>query len=380
MSKPYILHIASWYPSEVNAYDGDFIQRHIESIPGYKHIVIHAQEIPQGEGNTEQGKVTNDANGSIEQHIVYYKPVVRFLNPLYQYYYLYKLWNEIKANNGIPLLIHLHVLLYGILLSRAIKRRYHIPIVATEHSTLYTTDDPVSFRKLRIRCSRFLSSTVDLIMPVSNHLAKALKMHGFQNDIAVVHNVVPAIFEYDRCMEDKRDIVRFLHISSLDNKQKNIEGILMATKKLLDITDQFELTIVGNYNLDSSQSMIYRFGFNEGQVMLKGPMTHQEVATQMKANDVFVLFSNYENYPCVLIEAQTAGMRLIATDVGGVSEILDPQKDTLIDKRDINALTQAMESYINNRTTVATKRDKIKRYSPSLIGNQLLSIYNRTIA
>lgn len=380
MHKSYILHIASWYPSQVNTFDGDFIQRHIESITNHDHIVIHAQEINGNNNLVDHGEATKKVRNNIEEHIIYYKPTIRLLNPFYQYFYLYRLWKRVYTKRGLPILIHLHVILYGILLARSIKRRYHIPVVATEHSTLYTSVENIPFRKLRINMSRYLSSIVNVIMPVSNHLAKALRKHGFKNEIEVVHNVVPVIFAADTLDKPDGKVIKFLHVSSLDNHQKNISGILAAAQKLLDINDKFELTIVGNYNLDATQAIIDTCTFEKGQVMLRGPLSHHEVAEVMKAHDVFVLFSNYENYPCVLIEAQTANMSLIATDVGGVSEILNNNRDILIDKNDIKALQVAMSMYINNSEYKAIGSynfDVITKYSPNNIGDQIVGIYNK---
>jgi glycosyltransferase involved in cell wall biosynthesis len=50
----------------------------------------------------------------------------------------------------------------------------------------------------------------------------------------------------------------------------------------------------------------------------------------MSAFDIFCLASHYEGLPIAMLEALTIGMPVIATDVGGVSEVFDDDGDALL--------------------------------------------------
>ena len=58
----------------------------------------------------------------------------------------------------------------------------------------------------------------------------------------------------------------------------------------------------------------------------------------MRAADVFVLSSEFENLPVVLLEALACGLPVVATDVGGVREIVDESVGALVPPRDVPAL------------------------------------------
>ncbi len=68
----------------------------------------------------------------------------------------------------------------------------------------------------------------------------------------------------------------------------------------------------------------------------------QPIRSVLARGRAMVMPSHAESLPYVVLEAAAAGMPIIATNVGGIPEILTPCADDLIDPGDVGALAQAI--------------------------------------
>lgn len=65
--------------------------------------------------------------------------------------------------------------------------------------------------------------------------------------------------------------------------------------------------------------------------------------------DVFVLSSIHEGFGIVLLEALSAGLPVVATDIPAVNEVLKDEFGTIVPTRSPNRLATAMENIVNNK-------------------------------
>ena len=89
------------------------------------------------------------------------------------------------------------------------------------------------------------------------------------------------------------------------------------------------------------------------QVKAKAPINVQvigwaDAATFWSAVDCALSTSDNEGMPIALIEAQLAGVPVIATDVGSVSEVLEINKSGMLMEHGIESLTMALETLIGD--------------------------------
>ncbi|MBL0341949.1 MAG: glycosyltransferase [Bacteroidetes bacterium] len=76
----------------------------------------------------------------------------------------------------------------------------------------------------------------------------------------------------------------------------------------------------------------------------------------MREAYIFVMFSNYENLPCTIVESLASGVPVISTNVGGISEYITPEFGLLIQPRDEAGLKNALIFALDH----PEKFDKIK--------------------
>jgi L-malate glycosyltransferase len=105
----------------------------------------------------------------------------------------------------------------------------------------------------------------------------------------------------------------------------------------------------------------------------------------MRGSDVFLLFSNYENLPVVLIEAFASGLPVISSDVGGIAEHLSAERGKLITAKDNDALSNAMNEIINELAQKKYDQKRIAQYakehfSYEKISAQYHDLYKRIIS
>jgi len=113
-------------------------------------------------------------------------------------------------------------------------------------------------------------------------------------------------------------------------------------------------------------------------VIVESEKTHDQIAKEMQKADVFVLFSNIENLPLVLLESISSGTPFIATKVGGVPELFNNEMGRLVDARDIDQLLNEMNFMIENPNffnSSTIRSYAIKNYSNEEVGKKFNDLY-----
>ncbi|HEX6180653.1 MAG TPA: glycosyltransferase family 4 protein, partial [Chitinophagaceae bacterium] len=176
---------------------------------------------------------------------------------------------------------------------------------------------------------------------------------------------------------------RILHASTMDHP-KNVEGILAALEHLKSIRTDWECVMLG-WDTPALRKLSTDMGLDD-HVTWKGVVSYQEVAAEMKNASVFVLFSRYENQPCVILESLCSGLPVIATDVGGIPEIVNETNGILVKNSSdpqahltlLAAIIQCMEQRgMFDRKAIASDAQNIFSYDS--VGRQFADLYDKYV-
>lgn len=391
MQKPNVLFISSWYPSEEHATLGNFVQRHAEAIQPYVNLeVLTVVFTSKRDHLFIDFKVINGVNTTI----VYYPKVASKL-PLYSQWSKYKKYltafklgyNAIKKRTGIQKfdLNHTNVCYKAGLFSLYLKKKENLPYVLTEHWTIFLPYRN-EFNQFSLPVKRMIKkiiSNAEMLLPVSEHLATSMANLGLKNNYQVIPNVADVTLFTLRNEKSEGENFKFLHISTLDDNQKNITGIFKALKQLAEKRNDFKLVIVTDGDIEEGKKVQTRVGLSGDLVEYHGTKTPNEIAEFYKQANCFLMFSQYENLPCVIVESMSAGLPVISTNIAGIPEHVDASKGILVKPNQLDELVDAMNKMIEEYHHFKKEEIRdyaIKHFSNEAVGKQFLEVYQKIIA
>ena len=374
-----VLHLLSWFPTPDDPTLGNFCVRMIDALPEDCHSVILS--VCDGKDMTKSFEV-KEIPGAHHTHVqIYIRPpkinAIRKLKMLRMYQYGL---NYIKKHFFEPDLIHLHVTYPLGQVALLWKKLFGYKYVLTEHWTIYQPQNKeVLVGKLKRKIVK-IANNAELIMPVSLDLQRCMEGHGIHNRFKVIYNLVNTdIFKLG--VPHTSGKKQILHISTLRDEAKNFSGILRVIERLRQQRDDFELHVIHDYDAPEFKAFVKEHHL-EDCVIFHGKKTSAEVAQAYQEADFFVLFSNFENLPCVIVEAFASGVPVLSTAVGGIAEILSPERGVLIPQGDENALLQGMSQMLDHSSEYDRKviRDyAINTFAAQSIGQQIYEEYKKTI-
>lgn len=371
-----ILLLSSWYPSRVHRTLGNFVERHAKAIAQQHEVtVLYITSDPVAELSSHE--FSEEFGMKVLR--VYFRPgSFRPRDHYKAFNYGLKLLAE-KGNNEFDL-VHGNVLYPSAMQALQLSRTRGLPFLYTEHWTGYHRSEGLGIGLAGKLMIRHAAKKAHYLCPVSEHLASSMRSHGLNGNYEVIPNVVDTeLFQAGK----KTERFRFLHISSLVDEHKNISGMLRAIARVLEKKQDLEFHLIGDGDPKPHLKYARDLNIPEENLSISGEISLREVARKMAESHAFLMFSHYENLPCVILEAFSCGIPVISSDTGGIREHLDPSRGILVtngmeDELE-RAILQVHRGY-DDFNPDEIRDYAVKNFSEEAIAHQYTQLYGQMLS
>ena len=380
-----VLFVAGcWYPHDENPFQGPFIRRHAEAVALRNDVtVLHPVSFPDGPAIPEIQWQDHDSVREVH---------IRFRGrPSSESGLISSQWGyfraglygcrELRKRGFSPDIIHFHVVPSGALVLAVNLVFPKRPLVLTEHWTGYVPESNIRLGSLRRLYTGRLTRAAAEITVVSKYHERMMRRLGFRGKYVVIPNVVDTNI-FCRSANEATGPFRFVHVSGI-RPVKRVPDIVRAAVENIRRGVDLELHVVGaGSDLSLSREIAREACVLGTRVIFHGQLEYDKVAETVKASDCSVLFSDFENSPCVVGEALACGKPMLATRIAGIPEHITAERGVLVSRGDLEEFTVAMGNVVHRGRvwdTAALRAYAEQTFAQEAISHLFDCVYRRVL-
>jgi glycosyltransferase involved in cell wall biosynthesis len=199
--------------------------------------------------------------------------------------------------------------------------------------------------------------------------------------IAIISNGIDATRYTER--QPRRTLRRVIMVANL-RPDKGHDVLIDAAARVLERVPDMQFELVGAGRLHAS--LVERAENRRVSHALTFSGHQDEIARRLSAADIFVLPSRTEAFPNAVLEAMAAGLPIVASDVGGIPELIDNGRSgLLIPTDDPAALADRLFDLASDpgwaaKLGAAARVDVLARYSFTRMVTEFQNLYARELA
>lgn len=373
-----ILHWVSSYPDpdRNKPYYCIFVEEHVRSLTPYCNNRVLFISPESTLTKAWHQKVDNTENGIPVTRFYFNRNLnAQFLNIYIRLVVFIHFLKLILIKQYWPNIIHLHFFISGNW-AFLFKRLFRTKLVVTEHWTALIGYPVVSEKRLQE--AKTVYEKADWTLPVSTHLRHGIEERTHAKIAAkcsVIHNSVDTVIF--KITHDSYNPNQLITVIRLD-EQKDIPTMLKTMAIALISNPNLKLNIIGGGEPKPFIEMAEALQINHA-VRFLGALPKTKIAEFMNQSNLFILSSISENSPCVIGEAHCCGLPVVATDVGGVKELImegavvPPKSPELLAEKILEQLDRKVD-----RVSLAIRAHE--HFSYDAIGQQIFEVYQKVCA
>ncbi len=225
----------------------------------------------------------------------------------------------------------------------------------------------------------------DGIIVLGQKLKRLFTVHYSQNNIHVVPNGADFNFPKKTTLENKTTTI--LYLSNLQ-PAKGIIDLINALPLLSVEKSDYEVNVVGQWIDDKTKEYcLEQKRKNKLQIHFLGPLYGDEKLQQFANADIFVFPPRApEGHPLVLVEAMAAGLPIISTDQGAITEsVIDGENGFIVESNNSRQLADKIKYFISNprkRNLMGRESRKLyeKFFTEEIMIGNLKKVFSKVLA
>ena len=279
-------------------------------------------------------------------------------------------------------IIHLNVVFPACIPTLKVIKKLKCPLFITEHWTGYAPEDGNYRGFIMQYYTKKIIKKAHTVITVSDYLKNRMESHQLHGNYITIPNVIDTDL-FVPATKSLTDITAFIHISSLDDEQKNVSGIISAFASALKKNNQLHLTIVGEASIKAKlQALTEKLGI-QMYITFAGHLFGIDLVKEINKSDALVMFSNYETFCLVIPESFACGKPVITSRVGGVSDYMKPELGILIDQKNELQLTESFLTFTQTKqhyNSELIREFAVTHFSKQVISQKLTVLYQSAFA
>jgi len=258
------------------------------------------------------------------------------------------------------------------------RQRYDIPAVAFYHSDLPRLVQPRFGRWIERGACRYLANLYrqfDLVLAPSRVMVQQLDAIGVHGAVHQPLGIDSSVFQPERRDDTLRDHLgldldaHLLVYAGRFTPEKKLDVLTAAVRKL---GDPYHLILVGGGGgvaLPPCERVTH-IPFQRDQ---------RQLARLLASCDLLVHPGDCETFGLIVLEAMACGLPVVATNKGGVAELVDAETGILAEPNSVDSLAGAIDAIFERdlaRMGHAARRKAVERYDWNEILPQVIGRYD----
>ncbi len=373
---------AAWYPNKTDEFEALFVEKHARIIAGFLNVnVVFAKGLSS---RTKRFSVEESYQPQLNTIKVYFrKSRFKFLNLLLYMIAQYKGYKKLADHFGKADVYHLHVLNRSAFLPVLLSFIQFKPYLISEQSTGYLKENGAFRGSFKTFCTKITVTYAAGISTISAALKDAMHQHQLHNrNWQIIPNVVDEQFFLSAQHRNHAYHNHWLHISRMEQKAKNVEGILNTFLKYNKVFPDSVLHMVGSGpDLHSVRTYADEIGLKK-QVKFHGDLPLTDIIRLMNKVIAMIHFSNYETQAVVVSEALASGLPVIYTDLPAIKEYAGEADGIEVETGNESKLFLAMlamnQKYKDYQPMHMSDKAK-QKFSEAIITEKFIQFYQKSL-